>query len=134
MIWLLDTSVFLWARSSPERLNRRAREILSSDGEPLFLSAASAWEIGIKYNLGKLELPEPPSRYVPHAMASGGVQALEISHRHALAAAELAPHHQDPFDRVLIAQAGVEGMTLLTADRMFERYDVAAVWCGRAHE
>jgi PIN domain nuclease of toxin-antitoxin system len=130
MSWLLDTGVFIWARSYPERLNRRASELVSSDKETLFLSAASAWEIGIKYNLGKLALPEAPARYVPNAMNLWRIQALEINHRHALSVSELPPHHQDPFDRILIAQAKLEGMTLLTADRIFEKYDVEIMWCG----
>jgi PIN domain nuclease of toxin-antitoxin system len=130
MNFLLDTSVFIWARSFPERLNRRARELLSLGSEPLYLSAASSWEIGVKYPLGKLELPDPPRLYVPEAMNMWGIRALDISHRHALSVAELPLHHSDPFDRILIAQARVERMALLTADRMFENYDVEIIWCG----
>ena len=131
MKYLLDTSVFLRALAAPDRLNRRARELLSSARAGLFLSAASSWEIGVKFALGKLDLPEPPARCVPVWMVRWGIQGLDISHRHALSAGELPAHHQDPFDRVLIAQAMEEGMAVATADRQFERYDVELFWCGR---
>jgi PIN domain nuclease of toxin-antitoxin system len=130
MTYLLDTSVFLWALSVPRRLNRRARDLLSNSREGLFLSAASSWEISLKFGLGKLELPELPARYVPKWMLNWGIAGLDISHLHALAVGELPPYHQDPFDRILIAQAVAEGMVLLTADRMFEKYSVETLWCG----
>jgi len=129
--YLLDTGVFLSALAAPDRLNRRARELLSSRQTGLFLSAASSWEIGVKYALGKLDLPEVPMRFVPAWMAKWNLQGLEISHRHALSAGELPPHHQDPFDRMLIAQAIGEEMALATADRTFDRYAVKLFWCGR---
>lgn len=130
MKFLLDTSVFLWALATPGKLNRRARELLSSEREGLFLSAASSWEISLKCGLGKLELPEPPAKYVPKWMLNWGIRALDIGHLHALAVGGLPRHHQDPFDRMLIAQAVTEGMVLLTADRMFEKYSVETLWCG----
>ena len=113
MKYLLDTGVFLWALAAPSKLNRRARELLSNQREGLFLSAASAWEISVKFGLGKLELPEPPTKCIPKWMLSWGIHALEISHLHALAVGELPSHHQDPFDRMLIVQATMEGMVLL---------------------
>lgn len=131
MKYLLDTSVFLLALAAPERLNRRARDLLSSERAGLFLSAASSWEIGVKFALGKLDLPEPPARYVPTWMGRWGIQSLDISHSHALSAADLPPHHQDPFDRMLIAQVITEEMALATADRLFKRYAVKLFWCGR---
>ena len=130
MKYLLDTSVFLWALAAPGKLNRRARNLLSNEREGLFLSAASSWEISLKFGLGKLELPEPPAKYVPKWMLNWGIRALDISHLHALAVGELPPHHQDPFDRILIVQATTEDMVLLTADRMFEKYSVKILWCG----
>lgn len=130
MRFLLDTSVLLWARTEPERLNRRAEGILRDQSKELVLSAASVWEISVKYQVGKLPLPEPPAICIVRWMQERGIRALEISHRHALGVGELPPHHQDPFDRMLIAQAQMEGMTLLTADRVFERYGVAMIWCG----
>jgi PIN domain nuclease of toxin-antitoxin system len=129
--YLLDTSVFLLALAAPERLNRRARDLLANERAGLFLSAASSWEIGVKFALGKLSLPEPPARYVPTWMLRWEIQGLDFSHGHALSAAELPPHHQDPFDRMLIAQALTEEMQLATADRLFEKYPVKLFWCGR---
>jgi PIN domain nuclease of toxin-antitoxin system len=131
MKYLLDTSVFLWALAAPEKLNRRARELLSGERQGLFLSAASSWEISIKHALGRLAMPEPPAKYIPEWLQRWGLRGLDITHLHALAAGELPIHHQDPFDRVLIAQARLEQMVLLTADQVFERYDVETFWCGR---
>jgi PIN domain nuclease of toxin-antitoxin system len=130
MRYLLDTGVWLWSQTRPERLGKRAIKLLSSvpEGDELFLSAASAWEISIKFHLGKLPLPEPPALYLPSRMR--GLVPLPITHAHALAAGELPLHHADPFDRLLIAQARLEGMVLLTADRNFRKYDVAVLWCG----
>jgi PIN domain nuclease of toxin-antitoxin system len=112
-------------------LNPSARDLLSNQRTGMFLSAASSWEIGVKFALGKLDLPGPPARYVPAWMLKWGIQGLDISHGHALTAGELPSHHQDPFDRMLIAQAISEEMVLATADRMFERYAVKLFWCGR---
>ena len=130
MKYLLDTSVFLWALATPNKLNRRGRQVLSNQREGLFLSAASAWEISVKFGLGKLELPETPAKCVPTWMLNWGIRGLEISHLHALAVGDLPSHHQDPFDRMLIVQATMEEMVLLTADRMFEKYRVETLWCG----
>lgn len=130
MKYLLDTSVFLWALAVPDKLNRRARELLSNQREGLFLSAASAWEISVKFGLGKLDLPEPPAKCIPAWMREWGIRALDISHLHALAVSDLPWHHQDPFDRILIVQATMEDMVLLTSDRMFAKYPVKTIWCG----
>ncbi|MCI0350570.1 MAG: type II toxin-antitoxin system VapC family toxin [Acidobacteriales bacterium] len=127
---LLDTGVFLLARASPHKLNRRARQLILQEREDLFLSAVSSWEISIKYALGRLRLPAPPSQYVPASLADWGIEGLEITHRHALAAGELPLNHHDPFDRMLIVQAQLEQLVLLTADRIFEKYDVRTLWCG----
>jgi PIN domain nuclease of toxin-antitoxin system len=129
MRYLLDTSVFLWAQESPERLNRNARSLLADEQEELFLSAASSWEISLKYAVRKLRLPEEPREYVASRMRRWGVSPLDITHAHALAVADLPLHHSDPFDRMLAAQAGLEQMTLLTTDRVFEKYPVRVFWC-----
>jgi PIN domain nuclease of toxin-antitoxin system len=98
--------------------------LLESPSNDLVLSAVSSWEISIKYALGKLSLPEPPSRYVPSRMTASGSRGLAIEHAHAVRVAELPPHHRDPFDRLLVAQAQIEKLILVTADRQFEPYDV----------
>lgn len=131
MKYLLDTSVWLWSLTASERINAKGRQLLVNGGEELYLSAASSWEISIKSSLGKLRLPEPASSYVPKRLAAQGIRPLTITHAHALAVSELPAHHNDPFDRLLIAQARLEDMAVLTADRVFEQYEVEVLWCGR---
>jgi PIN domain nuclease of toxin-antitoxin system len=129
--YLLDTSVFLWSNGALERLNRQATTVLSSKSSEVYLSAASSWEIAIKFALGALRLPSPPLQFIPDALRILSIRSLEISHLHSLAAGALPPHHRDPFDRMLIAQANSEEMVLLTADRVFEKYDVETMFCGK---
>jgi PIN domain nuclease of toxin-antitoxin system len=131
MTYLLDTGVWLWSLREPERIARKAREVIADLSQQVFLSAVTSWEIAIKAGASKLTLPEPPSSYVPRRMAEQGLRPLPISHQHTLAVATLPHHHRDPFDRLLIAQASIEGMTLITADRIFEQYSVALLWAGR---
>jgi len=121
---LLDTQVWLWLQTTPRKLGPRALDVVSDPGNDLLLSAASSWEIAIKYALGKLDLPAPPSEYVPSRMQASGTDGLAITHAHALHVAGLPDHHRDPFDRLLVAQAQVESLPVLTADPQFGRYDV----------
>jgi PIN domain nuclease of toxin-antitoxin system len=113
--------------AAPERLSPAARAMVESVDHELLFSAASAWEIAIKYALGRLKLPEPPEQYVPGRMTVLRTDALPIEHRHALRVAVLPAHHRDPFDRVLIAQAFVEDLPVLTSDAVFERYGVSVI-------
>jgi PIN domain nuclease of toxin-antitoxin system len=129
--YLLDTGVWLWSVGEPTRISSKAREVIVDTKEDVFLSAVTSWEVAIKAGSGKLRLPEPPDLYVPRRMASQGLRPLAVSHLHALAVFALPGHHRDPFDRLLIAQAQVENMTLITADRMVERYPVQVLWAGR---
>jgi PIN domain nuclease of toxin-antitoxin system len=129
--YLLDTGIWLWSNFEPERLSPKSESILADLGNELFLSAASAWEIAIKFAAGKLRLPEPPSGYVPRRMADQGIRPLAISHTHSLAVAGLARHHGDPFDRLIIAQASLENMVLITADRLLDRYPIQLLWAGK---
>lgn len=131
MKYLLDTSVFLWALAAVEKLNPKAQELLSNTREDLFLSAASAWEISIKYAIGRLELAQPPVECVPMWLREWGIRALEVTHLHALSVSDLPMHHQDPFDRLLVAQARMERMILMTADRVLGKYPVDTFWCGK---
>lgn len=121
---LLDTRTWLWLQVCPERLGDDSMALVEHPDNELLLSAASSWEISVKYALGRLPLPVPPATYVPDRMRANGVRGLPVTHRHALHVATLPPHHRDPFDRLLIAQAQLDKLTILTADRVFDTYDV----------
>jgi PIN domain nuclease of toxin-antitoxin system len=121
---LLDTQAWLWMISQSERLSREARARLFDPGTELYLSAASVWEIAIKSSIGKVRFPGPIGAYVPSALERSGVRSLAVDSRHALRTAELPMHHRDPFDRLLVAQAQLEGMAIVTADRRFSAYEV----------
>ena len=114
-------------QAAPERLDDTARRLVEDGTNTALLSAASSWEIAIKFALGKLALPESPETYVPDRMRSSGVTALAVEHTHALRVAQLEHHHRDPFDRLLVAQAQIEGLVLMTADPVFDCYDVETV-------
>jgi PIN domain nuclease of toxin-antitoxin system len=105
---LLDTHIFLWLQTEPERLGGQLPLVEDANNE-LLVSAASSWEIVIKHGLGRLPLPEAPERYVPRRLRAIGAEALPIEHVHALAVSALPPLHRDPFDRMLVAQAQVLG-------------------------
>lgn len=123
MRFLLDTHVWLWMLLTPDRLSSAIRRLVASPKTPLLLSAVSTLEIAIKNQLGKLRLPGAPSDALEW-MARTKVEPLAISHRHTLHVATLPLHHRDPFDRLLIAQAQLEDLTVVTSDDDFERYDV----------
>ncbi len=120
---LLDTHVFLWLLAEPERLGGQLGT-LEDPSNDLFLSAASSWEIAVKSQLGKIELPESPRRYIPDRMRTTGVDPLPVEHNHALAVAELPLLHRDPFDRLLVAQARILGLRIVTADPKIVGYEV----------
>ena len=115
---LLDTHVLLWAVLNDPRLSTKQAEAIA--GGELYLSAASVWEIGIKRALGKLNVPED----LFEVAVDAGCRPLPISWTHAEVAAALPPHHTDPFDRMLIAQAQCEKLGLASSDRAFAAYDV----------
>lgn len=120
---LLDTHAFLWAIARPERLGRY-EQLVADPSTTRLLSAASSWEIAIKHGLGRLPLPERPADYVPEAMRRLAVEGLPVEHSHALAVSGLPPHHRDPFDRLLVAQAQQLGLPVLSADPALRRYDI----------
>ena len=124
---LLDTHVFLWAAAEPERIAPTVRALITDGANEVFVSAAVAWEIAIKHALGKLTLPIAPAVYVPARLATLGFIELPISAAHALAISGLPNHHNDPFDRIMIAQAQVEGMTFVSADQDALAYPVHAL-------
>ncbi len=119
---LLDTHIFIWASSDPSRLSKTASAAISGDGNTLFVSAATAWEIAIKVSTGRLRFPLDRFEATADEM---GLEPLEVTVAHGLAAGRLPRHHNDPFDRMLIAQARAEGLTLVTADRAMGQYEVA---------
>jgi PIN domain nuclease of toxin-antitoxin system len=119
---LLDTHVFIWACDAPSRLTAKTRAIIAEPANDVFVSAASMWEMSIKAALGRLRFP---MEGMPTILAEMGFEALSMTMRHALEAGCLPRHHDDPFDRMLIAQARLEGLTLVSVDRHFASYDVA---------
>ena len=108
-------------------MSSHARSLVEGNGHELYLSAASAWEIAIKYSRGKLRLPEPPGRYVTTRLERLRMQSLSIDQAHALHVSMLPPHHRDPFDRILVAQAQLEDLPILTSDPVFAAYDVKTI-------
>lgn len=131
MRFLLDTMVWLWSVGEVARLNKEARDVLTAPQHELYLSSASVWEIAIKVSIGRLQLPEPLRLLVPRETERQGLRPLQISYSHAVAVCDLPLHHGDPFDRLLVAQARSEGLTLITADRDLKQYPVELLWAGR---
>ena len=132
MKYLLDTNVWLWSLDDPaKRLNSHAYEIIEDARSDLYLSPVSTWELSIKMRLGKLRFPGPPNQTVSMFMAKQRLSSVSVTHIHAAQIYDLPLYHADPFDRMLIAQALVEEMTILTSDRIFEKYAVEILWAGR---
>lgn len=117
---LLDRQCWLWWFAQPERLNEVAIAHIADETNELWLSVASIWEMGIKVAIGKLLLPEPIDSYISSRMGQLGARSLGITASHALRVAALPLHHRDPFDRMLIAQAQMEDMMIVSADSMFD--------------
>ena len=124
---LVDTQCWLWMQAAPERLSDRCRDVLAHASHEVFLSAASIWEMAIKVGVGKLRLPLPIHEYVHTRLEQSRTGILPIDHHHALRVAGLPPHHRDPFDRMLVAQAQVERWPIVTADRQLAAYDVELI-------
>ena len=120
---LLDTHVVLWALTDDQTLSPHGRAALVDNRNRVVVSAAAVWEIAIKRALGKLDAPDD----LIHTLAATGFDALPISLEHAAAAGALPRHHRDPFDRMLVAQARLEGLALMTRDSRMARYDVEVV-------
>jgi PIN domain nuclease of toxin-antitoxin system len=125
---ILDTHTFLWWNTDDPQLSEVARRFISDGENELFLSAVSTWEIAIKCARGRLVLPENPGEYVANRMAIYRIQPLPIQISHTLRIYDLPDIHQDPFDRLLIAQSQMEDLPILTADTTIARYDVSIIW------
>lgn len=122
---LIDTQVFLWIFNRESRITKKAVWFVeNTDANQFFLSDVSAWEASIKYGLGKLKLPEPPERFFPDRVRRAGYRHLPIDLTHVTSVHLLPQIHRDPFDRLLIAQARLENMTIISEDAVFGDYDV----------
>lgn len=125
--YLLDTSAFIWWLSDHRKLSAEARRLILDGANPVWLSAASIWEMAIKVSLGKLRVPGNLDELVETQTRANGLQVLDIRARHASATMSLPPIHNDPFDRMLIAQAQSEDLVLLTPDENIARYPALKV-------
>jgi PIN domain nuclease of toxin-antitoxin system len=125
---LLDTHAFLWWILDDEQLSSNARSTIRDARNELFLSAASGFEIAVKASLGKLDLPSDLGRFVAEQLGLNRIRQLPISMEHSLAVYDLPLHHRDPFDRLIVAQARVERLPVITIDPQFARYEVEVIW------
>ena len=125
MRYLVDTQIFLWFLSERHRFSAKARHFLEDTvSNQFYLSDATAWEASIKYGLGKLKLPERPELFFMDRVRQAGYNHLRIDLRHVTRVHSLTQHHRDPFDRMLITQATIEEMTIISDDRVFKLYEV----------
>jgi len=125
---ILDTHTFLWWNMDDPQLSKAAREFIRDGKNEVFLSAASAWEIAIKCARGRLILPEVPGQYVADRMVTHHFRSLPVQISHALQVFNLPDVHQDPFDRLLVAQSQMEDIPILTADPVIPQYGVSIIW------
>lgn len=124
---LLDTHAAIWFLEGDDRLNKAARITIESPENQRFLSIASYWEIAIKSSIGKLKIAKPLHE-IYQAVTDNDIMILPIVPEHTLAVSNLPFHHKDPFDRMIIAQALVEGMSVISKDQQFAQYPVSTIW------
>ena len=125
---LLDTHALIWFCEGSSELSGTARAIIEDTGNERFVSHATAWEVAIKCSIQKLKLQFPYNHIFPRAIAANGFQTLTPSFQHYEQLLQLPLHHRDPFDRLLIAQAQVEDLTLVTRDPDFTKYGIPVIW------
>ena len=125
---LLDTSTFLWIITDAPELSPRARDLFLDPANEVYLSSVSAWEMAVKHSLGRLPFPEPPERFVPAQRKDHGIEPLPLDEEDALHLARLPLLHKDPFDRMLVCQAIVHGLVILTSDKLVYQYPVRTMW------
>jgi PIN domain nuclease of toxin-antitoxin system len=125
---LLDTHTFLWWITDAPKLSKAARDLMGNGQNTLYWSAASSWEVSIKYALGRLPLPEIPEIFLPSELSQNRIESLPVIDAHAFRAGHLPRYHRDPFDRMLIAQAQVESLVILSNDQKLGLYGVEVCW------
>lgn len=125
---LLDTHAFLWWVGASPKLSRRAKAAVAKATNQCLVSVASGWEIAIKVSRGQLRIDAALDRFLPEQLALNGFQPLAIDFKHTARVARLPFHHRDPFDRLLVAQAIEEELTVVTADAVFAQYGVKRLW------
>ena len=125
---LLDTCTFLWIITDAPDLSTSARELFRDPANDVFLSVVSTWEIALKNALGRLPLPESPERFVPDQRERHGIESLPLEENATLHLTRLPDIHKDPFDRMLICQAIIHSMALMTSDELILQYPVRSTW------
>jgi PIN domain nuclease of toxin-antitoxin system len=124
---LLDTCAFIWLAAEPDRLSRRARTALDQ-ADDLYLSDVCVWEIGLKWQAKKLDLPYPPRRWVTEQARLWSLDRVSIEEEHLFRSLEIPQLHRDPFDRLLVSQALVRDLTIVTPDDAIRQYPLAVLW------
>ena len=125
---LLDTCTFLWIVGGAPELSSRARELVQDPDNDVYLSVVSAWEIALKHAIGRLPLPDSPERFVPAERRRHGIDSLDLDEETALHLGRLPPLHRDPFDRMLVCHAIVQGLVILGPDQLITQYPVRTAW------
>lgn len=125
---LLDTCTFLWVITDDPKLSRKAKALFVDSGNEVYLSVVSTWEVTVKYKLSKLSLPESPEKYLPQKRQQHNIDSLLLNEEATLYLTKLPDLHRDPFDRILICQAIVEGLSILTPDDLITQYPVHSQW------
>jgi PIN domain nuclease of toxin-antitoxin system len=125
---LLDTHVFLWWITDDPQLPQNIIDIIADGNNELYFSAAGCWEIAIKAQLGKISLPDRADTFISDQLNLNGIQSLPILSSHALNVFKLPAHHRDPFDRILVSQAQLEDIPIITSDTLIALYNVKSIW------
>jgi PIN domain nuclease of toxin-antitoxin system len=125
---LLDTCTFLWLTKGSEALSSEAVEAFTDPKNEVYLSSVSAWEINVKYRLGKLALPLSPDKFIPKERKRHIIAQLDLSEQDTFHLLKLPTHHKDPFDRMLVCQAIEHSLTILTPDPLVTQYPIRSLW------
>ncbi len=128
MKYLLDTHSSIWFITGDARLSAQARRLIDDEGNELWISVASLWEMAIKYSIGKLDLGRPFEALFPHQLKINSIEILGVTVDHLKAVCELPFHHRDPFDRLIIAQSQVEKLPIIGIDAIFDNYSIKREW------